>query len=93
MKEFCIFKATEKNNDKSPDYKITAKVGDKFVPIGAGWNRKTKGVPAVSFISCKLSNPFKDFKGFHLEEDENPTAKLPVESHQEPTAEEDFIAM
>lgn len=70
-----IFKAEEKSNDKSPDFKLVAKINDKFTNVGAGWSRKTKeGKP---FISLKLSNPFKDFKGYHLVEDENPTQTLP----------------
>ena len=93
MKEFLIFKAKEKNNDKSPDFNITAKVGDKFVNIGAGWNRKTKGNPPVGFISCKLSNQYQDKKGYHLTEDENLTEPMPLKPHQEPTADEEFIAM
>jgi len=87
-----LFRADEKNNDKSPDFKLVARVNDKFTNVGAGWNRKTKdGKP---FISLKLSNPFKDLKGWHLAEDiDEDTKPLPLKPHQEPTADDDFIAM
>lgn len=89
MKEFLIFKATEKNNDKSPDFKLSAKIGDKFVNIGAGWNRKSaKGTP---FISCLLAKPFKDMKGFHLAEDGNQTELTQEEKKK--IADEEYIAL
>lgn len=93
LKEFLIFKAKEKSSDKSPDFNITAKVGEKFVTIGAGWNRKSKtGTP---FISCLMAKPFKDLKGWHLTEDgvDEKTEPMPLKPHQEPTADEEFIAM
>lgn len=34
-----VFPTKEKKNDKSPDFNISAKVGDKFVTCGAGWKK------------------------------------------------------
>lgn len=91
MKEFLIFKAKEKSNDKSPDFNITAKIGEKFVNIGAGWNRKSKtGTP---FISCLLAKPFKDLKGWHLDEDKNENQPELTPQEKSKVAEEEFIAM
>lgn len=68
MKELIIFKNDHKvEGSKQPDFKLMAKVDDKLVEIGAGWNRKTqKGTP---MISCLLSKPYQDKKGYHLEVD------------------------
>jgi len=91
MKELLIFKATEKSNVKSPDFRLTAKVGEKFVTIGAGWNRKSaKGTP---FISCLMAKPFKDLKGWHLEEDKNESQPELTPQEKEKVVEEEFIAM
>jgi uncharacterized protein (DUF736 family) len=85
LKEFLIFKA-EKKSEKSPDFKISAKIDDKFVEIGAGWSRKS--AKGTNFISCLLSKPYQDRKGFHLMEDENATQTLPVDDKQFLTPEE-----
>ena len=64
MKEFAIFKATEKKNDKSPDYNISVKMGDKWTNIGGAWLRESgKG---TKFFSCKLSAPYQDRKGYEI---------------------------
>jgi uncharacterized protein (DUF736 family) len=91
IKDLMIFKAKEKNNDKSPDFDLVSKINDKFTKVGAGWNRKTKdGKP---FISLKLSNPFKDLKGFHLTEDgDDKVAPLPL-PHQELSKDEELELM
>jgi len=68
MKEFAIFKAKEKKNPKSPDYNITIKINDKFLTIGGAWLRETK--TGEKFFSCKLSDSYKDMKGFSLTRDE-----------------------
>lgn len=68
MKEFAIFKAKEKKNPKSPDYNITVKINDKFLTIGGAWLRETK--TGEKFFSCKMSNGYKDFKGFSITRDE-----------------------
>lgn len=38
-----IFKNKYKKAETHPDYKITLKIGDKFVNYGALWIKKTKG--------------------------------------------------
>jgi uncharacterized protein (DUF736 family) len=68
MKEFAIFKAKEKKNPKSPDYNVTVKINDKFLTIGGAWLRETK--TGDKFFSCKLSDGYKDFKGFSITRDE-----------------------
>jgi uncharacterized protein (DUF736 family) len=37
-----IFKNKYKKTDKHPDYKITLKIGDKFMNYGALWIKETK---------------------------------------------------
>jgi uncharacterized protein (DUF736 family) len=66
MKQFLIFK-NDKKNDKEPDYRLSAKIGESFVEIGAGWIKDGKN--GNKFISCQFSKPFKDRKGYHIEED------------------------
>jgi len=67
-KNFSCFKVTEKKNDKSPDYRLSTKVGDEYVEIGAGWVKETeKG----KYISFALSKPFNDRKGWALVEEAN----------------------
>ena len=63
IKQFAIFKSKEKKNDKSPDYNISVKYNDKYVTIGGGWIKEGK---SGKFISCKLSDGYKDIKGFSL---------------------------
>lgn len=66
MKEFAIFKATEKKNEKSPDYNISVKIGEKWTNIGGAWIRESgKG---QKFFSCKLSAPYQDRKGYEIVE-------------------------
>lgn len=67
IKNFSIFKAKEKKNDKSPDYNISFKVNDKFVTAGGCWLKDGKG---GKFISCKLSDGYKDLRGFSITSDE-----------------------
>jgi uncharacterized protein (DUF736 family) len=68
MKEFVIFKNTDKKSEKSPDYRLMMNIEGNWIEIGGGWNRKSgKG---TNFISCRLSNQYKDRKGYNLIEDE-----------------------
>jgi uncharacterized protein (DUF736 family) len=86
MKEFAIFKAKEKKNPKSPDYNITIKINDKFLTIGGAWLRETK--TGEKFFSCKMSNGYKDFKGFSITRDEvvveNSTSKEEINANDIP---------
>jgi hypothetical protein len=69
-KNFNIFMVKEKKNDKSPDYNVTVKVGEKYVNIGGCWLKDGKG---GKYFSCKLSDGFKGPKGerfgFSIEQD------------------------
>lgn len=58
-KQFAIFKNKDKKNEKSPDYNISFKVGEKYLNIGGCWLREGK---QEKFFSCKLSNGYKDIK-------------------------------
>ena len=67
-KNFSCFKVTDKKNDKEPDYRLTMKVEDEFIEIGAGWIKTSpKG---TKYISFSLSKPYKDRKGWHFVADE-----------------------
>ncbi len=78
MDNFSIFKNTDKKNDKAPDYNISAKIGDKYVNIGACWLKDgAKG----KFFSCQLSKQYQDRSGFHIEID-TPKVETPMTSSQ-----------
>lgn len=65
MKNFSIFKNNHKKNDKHPDYKLSAKIGDDYVDIGGAWIKKT--ADGSTFLSVKLNDAYQDRPGFHLE--------------------------
>lgn len=67
MQNFSIFKNNNKKNEKEPDYKMSGKVGDGFVEIGACW-KKTGS--SGDYLSCQLSKPYKDRKGFVVVEED-----------------------
>jgi len=79
IKNFSIFKVKDKKNDKQPDYRLSTKVGDVFVDIGAGWIKETEN---SKYISVKLADAYKGFKGdkpgFELVE-EKPLGMAPKE--------------
>lgn len=64
MKQFAIFKNTKKENDKQPDYKLSAKIDDVYVEVGAGWIKEGK---TGKFIAVKLADNFNEKPGFTLE--------------------------
>lgn len=72
IKNFSLFK-NEKKQDNHPDYKLSAKVGDKYVEIGAGFIKEGK---AGKFISISLSKPYKDRKGYIIVEESTPDPSL-----------------
>ena len=75
MKEFLIFRNDQKEEgSKKPDFRLMAKINNTFVEIGGGWIRKSK--KGTSMISCLLSKPYKERKGWHLIEDDNDTEAL-----------------
>jgi len=90
-KSFTIFKNTKKKPDsKEPDFNLMMQLETKeYVNIGGGWSRKSKS--GTNFISCLLSKQYQDRMGYHLVPDEDNTQ--PLLPHQEPTADEEFIAM
>jgi len=65
IKNFSIFKVSEKKNDAQPDYRISAKVGEAYVDVGAGWIKDSK---AGKYISVKLRDEYQDKCGFALVE-------------------------
>lgn len=67
MKNFNCFKVIEKKNAKEPDYKLSAKVGDEFVEIGAGWIKDT--ATGTKYISFSLAEPYQGKKGWQLIEE------------------------
>ena len=76
MKDFYIFKIDNKKQDKDPDYRLTIKLNSEFVEAGAGWIKTSpKG---TKYISCRLSKPYKDRKGFILEVESNTDGELPI---------------
>lgn len=66
MKEFQLWKNNKKTQDNHPDYNICIVEDNTFKYIGACWKRESKG---KSFLSCKLSEPYNDKKGYHFSED------------------------
>lgn len=72
IKNFQIFKIEDKKSDKEPDYRLTAKVEDKFMDIGAGWIKTSpKG---TKYISCQLNKPYQDKKGFGILDEDSITS-------------------
>lgn len=66
IKNISIFKVSEKRSETSPDYRVTAKIGEAFVDVGAGWVKEsTKG----KFISIKFNDQYQDKCGFALIEE------------------------
>lgn len=54
-----LWKNANKKNEKQPDYHVTAKIGDKFVEIGAGWIKKTTPTESHPDGRTYLSVSFK----------------------------------
>lgn len=55
-----------KNEDKKegqPDYKLSAKIGEKWEEIGAGWVKDGK---AGKYISFSLRKPYNDRSGLQI---------------------------
>jgi len=69
IKNFAIFKTKEKKNDNSPDYSISIKVGDKYQNVGGCWLKEGKN--GSKYISCKLSDGYKNRKGFFITEEDS----------------------
>ena len=56
LTNFQLWKNEKKEpGSKQPDYRITAKIGEKFSEIGAGWKKQdTKG---NTYLSCTVKEP------------------------------------
>lgn len=63
IKNFAIFKNNKKEKETQPDYTISVKVDDKYITAGGCWLKDGK---TGKFFSCKLSNAYKDRKGFGI---------------------------
>lgn len=62
IKNFSCFKVSEKNEGQ-PDYRLTAKIGEAYVDIGAGWIKEgAKG----KYISFSLGKPYNDKPGYQI---------------------------
>ena len=85
-KQFAIFKAKEKKNPNSPDYNISLKVNDKYLTVGGCWLKDMKD--GSKYFSCKLSDGYKDMKGFSITRDEvvaeNETSKEEIRAEEIP---------
>lgn len=92
IKNFAIFKVItngeKKKNEKSPDYTLSVKVGDKYEEIGGGWIKEgAKG----KFVSVQLSDERSwEYKGetitrggWHLAKDEKKGEVVKVEVKNE----------
>lgn len=72
IQNFNIFRNTKKQKDTQPDYLLSAKIGDKFVPIGSAWLNEKDG---TKFFSVSLSKPYQDKCGYEI---------VPIEPNQKP---------
>jgi hypothetical protein len=68
IKQFAIFKNTKKENEKQPDYTLSAKLDDVYVQIGAGWIKEGK---SGKFIAVKMSDEFNGKAGFSISMDKS----------------------
>lgn len=69
IKSFAIFKNLHKKEDKHPDYKISIKIGDKYVDAGGVWLKEGK---TGKFMSCKLNDARDTRQGFRIEVEDAP---------------------
>lgn len=59
---------TSQKPEGAPEYTLSAKIGDKYVDIGAGWIKKGKDHTVGNYISFQLKDPWKDKAGFQIVE-------------------------
>ncbi len=51
-----IFPVKEKKNEKSPDFRISAKVGNEYVNAGSAWKKQSdKGMYLSLSIDCDIA--------------------------------------
>lgn len=46
--QIMLFPTKEKKNERSPDFRISAKIGDDYKEAGAGWKKVGKNGPFLS---------------------------------------------
>lgn len=63
IQSFSIFKNTKKEKETQPDYKLSAKINDEYVEIGAGWIKDGK---SGKFISVQLKKPYDSRDGYEI---------------------------
>lgn len=80
-KNFSIFKNThKKEGSTAPDYKMSMKIGEEYIEIGACWLKEGK---SGKFFSCKLSDVYVDHtkgvarKGFVINEEPSNGKDMP----------------
>lgn len=71
IKNFNCYKNDEKKEGQ-PDYRLTAKVGENWVDIGAGWIKEGKNGKYISFA---LKKPYNEKPGFNLVEEKGEEVK------------------
>ena len=73
IKNFSCFKVKEKKEGQ-PDYNLSAKIGDKYENIGAGWIKEKEG--GEKYISFSLRKPYNEMKGLMIVEEELPSVTI-----------------
>ena len=89
QKNFSIFKNKPSENEKAPTHRISMKVGDEYISIGACWSKQSNN--GEKYLSCKLqdiyvdhTNQSKSKKGFAIVNEktivQNEIEELPEET-------------
>ena len=84
MKNINIFKVKEKKTPNSPDYSMSVKDGDRYLTIGGCWLKD--GKDGQEYFSCKLSDGYKDVKGFSVTRDSKVDDIMPESNDINPSS-------
>lgn len=87
-----LFKNDNKNEEKQPDYRVSAKIGDKFEPVGAGWKKTSpKGTQylSVSLDTDQLEKLYKEKYG-NLNSDGSQQPNFDLKTNNDIQAEQVF---
>ena len=57
IKQFIIQLNNNKQSEKAPDRRISAKVGEEWKEIAGGWKKKDKN--GNDYIFCKMAEPYE----------------------------------
>ncbi len=60
---FSIFKVQDKKKPTHPDYRLSAKIGDKYVNIGSGWIKEGK---SGKFVSVQMGKAYGATNGYYI---------------------------